>query len=290
MRNMYRMTQLGLPQIRIYRDGSLFDERRNMPIVPQPSCGKIEIANPKTHKRVRIPYDFAYGYYFRAPWRNDVDNRWLSKFGFSKYFVTKDGRVFSTLTWNYLVGNMSFDGYLRALIKRDDGKFVTIGVHRLVAMAYIPNPDNKPEVNHIDGNKLNNCADNLEWVWGWENVEHARRMGIRKAVVTDDQIHKICKMLEDGHSISEIEEQLNVAGHVVRGILEGCHFRISKDYNIRRCRHFGAGHRSREASDECYRIARKTHEVNLQPSSSDGEGSETIPEGSRDKCPEAVAT
>lgn len=261
-----------------------------MPIVPQPSCGKIEIANPVTHKRVRIPFDYAYGYYFRAPWRNGVDNRWLSKFGFSKYYVTKDGRVFSTLTWHYLVGNMSFDGYLRALIKRDDGRFITINVHRLVAMAYIPNPDNKPEVNHIDGDKLNNCADNLEWVWGWENVAHARRTGLRKAVVTDQQIHDICAMLEKGRSVKEVAELLDVSKATVQGILEGCHFRISKDYNIPRRKHFGAGRRSWEASDECYRIARKTHGVNLQPSQNNLEGSETISKESRDECPEAVAT
>lgn len=140
----------------------MYDERRKCKVVPQPCSGHIEIANPKTHARVRLSYDKLYGYYFRAPWRTGVDHRWLKPFGFSKYYVTKDGRVFSTLTWDYLVGNMSFDGYLRALIKRDDGKSITIGIHRLVAMVYIPNPDNKPEVNHKDGNKLNNRVENLE--------------------------------------------------------------------------------------------------------------------------------
>jgi len=268
----------------------MYDERRKMPIVPQPCSGHIEIANPKTHQRVRLSYDKVYGYYFRAPWRTETDNKWLKPFGFSKYYVTKDGRVFSTLTWNYLVGNMSFDGYLRALVKRDDGKFITIGIHRLVAMAYIPNPDDKPEVNHKDGNKLNNCADNLEWTWGWENVEHALKTGLRKSVMSDDMIRDICKRLEAGRPAKTIAKELQIPNHYVRGIKEGCHFRISKDYDIPRCTHFGVGHRSRDASDECYRIARTTHGVNLQPSQGNLEGSETIPKGSRDKCPEVVAT
>lgn len=70
-------------------------------------------------------------------------------------------------------------GYLRVTL-RDNKKGVTRQIHRLVAEAFIPNPHNKPQVNHIDGNKHNNCVDNLEWATAKENTVHAWEHGMCK--------------------------------------------------------------------------------------------------------------
>ena len=68
-------------------------------------------------------------------------------------------------------------GYPRVELHRRRTKTKHL-VHRLVAVAFIPNPDNKPEVNHKDGKKDNNCVDNLEWCTRKENMKHAYDNGL----------------------------------------------------------------------------------------------------------------
>ena len=68
-------------------------------------------------------------------------------------------------------------GFLATDLYKDNSRS-TKRVHRLVAEAFIPNPDGKPEVNHIDGNKHNNRVSNLEWVTSKENCRHAWDKGI----------------------------------------------------------------------------------------------------------------
>lgn len=74
--------------------------------------------------------------------------------------------------------NPDKDGYLNITLS-NCGKVKTYKIHRLVAEMFIPNLKNKPQVNHKDGNKTNNCADNLEWCTNQENQQHAYRTGLK---------------------------------------------------------------------------------------------------------------
>lgn len=84
---------------------------------------------------------------------------------------------------------------------------LTKPVHRIIAKAFIPNPENKPEINHKDGNKLNNSIENLEWVTESENTLHAFRLGLRKT--TDGGTSKsVAKLNPNTKEILEIYPSL----------------------------------------------------------------------------------
>lgn len=69
-------------------------------------------------------------------------------------------------------------GYMCVGIRRDNGSKM-VKVHRLVALAFIPNPECKTQINHKDGDKHNNVVSNLEWVTCAENIAHAEKTGLR---------------------------------------------------------------------------------------------------------------
>jgi hypothetical protein len=93
------------------------------------------------------------------------------------YRVSYDGRLYSVRSGRYLSLNKKPNGYVYAQLNVN-GRARTVRVHRLAAEAFVPNPDGKPYVNHINGIKDDNRADNLEWVTGTENNKHAGAIGL----------------------------------------------------------------------------------------------------------------
>jgi len=96
----------------------------------------------------------------------------------SSYQISNFGRIKNKKTTKILIANLDKRGYprIRLCFKSDRSSF---RIHRLVAIAFIPNPENKLQVNHIDGNKKNNNYLNLEWNTNSENQLHANKIGLR---------------------------------------------------------------------------------------------------------------
>lgn len=117
---------------------------------------------------------------------------WRKIEGFEKYEVSNLGRVRSldykhTGETKVLRPILNRYGYLRINLYKNS-KLCSRSIHRLVAQAFILNPENKQQVNHIDANKQNNIVSNLEWCTNLENMQHARDMGLLK--LTDEQKKK----------------------------------------------------------------------------------------------------
>lgn len=95
--------------------------------------------------------------------------------------VHRKGDVYIKLKPKILKFKRNNRGYNQIVLYGNNKKRYDLMLHRIVALAFIPNPDNKPQVNHKDGNKDNNKVDNLEWATNSENGKHAFKIGLRKA-------------------------------------------------------------------------------------------------------------
>lgn len=108
---------------------------------------------------------------------------------FEPYEVSNFGRVRSRYhtsgkEYRILKPTYHHTGYVLYRLAKNK-KYYNRTAHILVATAFIPNPENKPQVNHIDGDKHNNNVENLEWVTASENIQHAFEMGLKKSPTKD---------------------------------------------------------------------------------------------------------
>ena len=124
--------------------------------------------------------------------------QWKSIEGYGgRYQISDQGRFLSfgrnMKTPTLLKYDIMDNGYAKVYLYKDKKRTMHYA-HRLVAEAFLPNPDNRPEVNHEDANRLNNAVSNLKWVTSKENTEHSISHGLRHPEVT--KMRKRIKELE----------------------------------------------------------------------------------------------
>lgn len=129
-------------------------------------------------------------------------------------------------------------GYLRVVLSREGFKR-TLSIHRLIAMAFIPNPGNKPEVNHKNGVKTDNRIENLEWCTISENISHAFKLGLLKPIMKGkagelhptsklkaSQVAQIRELLRSGQTQISIAKMFNVSDKAISDINIGRTWRL----------------------------------------------------------------
>lgn len=135
--------------------------------------------------------------------------KWKTIKDFEDYEISEDGEVKSHKHNRTIIlkKRISPDGYVWYILTRN-GKAYTKRANRLVAEAFIDNPENKPTVNHLDGDKLNNSVNNLEWATRQEQMQHAYKHGLKKPVrgclqgnhvLSEEEVKEI-RSLYKGHS------------------------------------------------------------------------------------------
>lgn len=137
---------------------------------------------------------------------------------YPNYYVTDEGFIYSEKNNIILKGGLDKDGYSLVTLQRGMLRR-TAKVHREVAIAYVPNPDKLPVVNHIDGNKINNHPSNLEWTTVSGNTKHAYVLGslcqkgeANNACKYPDDIVNMCISLhcDKGVSIKALSSKLGI--------------------------------------------------------------------------------
>ena len=171
---------------------------------------------------------------------------WKPIRNFNNYEVSTFGRVRSiprkVHTWNgerkvkgKILNTRLNKGYLYVLMRDNNNKVRNMKVHRLVALSFIPNPHNYPQVNHKDGNKSNNNVDNLEWRTAKENTYHAVVTGLLKSgdkshrtVIHKSELIEVYGLSKLGLTHKQIAKMFNVEKSTISAIFRSK--RYLKDY------------------------------------------------------------
>lgn len=180
--------------------------------------------------------------------------RWIYFYNIrTNYMITNTGDVISVrkYTKKYMRHHIDEDGYHRVSL-RINNAYYNIGIHRLVAMAFIDIPKiykdagfkiDDLQINHINGKVYDNRFENLEWCTPKENIVHAWNNNLAKAKMLDDhpnavysnsQIHQVCNLLtKNKHTMKEISKITNVSYTIVKQIKNHIIWNeISKKYDF----------------------------------------------------------
>ena len=143
---------------------------------------------------------------------------WKDIPAYKNYQISNIGRLYNKLSKKFIKGGS--DGrYMRISLKRNDSYYSYYSLHRLVAINFIPNLENKPYVNHKDSNTFNNRVDNLEWVTQSENMIHSLNAGLNHTALKVIQYDTNGKQVKIWNSLKQIEKEFNIHHQTISAYL-----------------------------------------------------------------------
>jgi len=179
---------------------------------------------------------------------NNKPELWKELEGYEgRYFVSSYGRVWNTAVKRMMKPQLKKSGYLQLNLVKPDKKIVTVRVHRLVATCFCERPYGCDVVNHLDMNKTNNRADNLEWTTVSGNTKHCydnnadfRKQlyensikGAKKTILTLEIRDKDGLFIGNFQGYQKAAENLGINEKTVRNILNGKFRTNRKGYNVK---------------------------------------------------------
>lgn len=155
------------------------------------------------------------------------------------YMASNFGRLVSLVGWDghrHVERKRIINGWIqkadsngtykrRIVTLTKEGIKEELKVHRIIALTFISNAEGKPNINHIDGNPLNNHVENLEWCTQKENNKHAVEMGLRR-IEAYENTDEVIRLYKKGMSVREIAEKHSASNLTINRIIETAGIRI----------------------------------------------------------------
>lgn len=137
----------------------------------------------------------------------------------SRYAVTEQGEIINLVNGFPLTPVINPNGYYKVSLANGDGTSEQISIHRLVAKHFLPNPYEYPQVNHKDGNKINNAVSNLEWCSSKQNASHALSTNLRPGYMSAKDRDDLINRVFAGEKIADLAVEIGRGQESLAGML-----------------------------------------------------------------------